>query len=303
MAQYVPDATKTYEPDVDNLVLALKGTTVLSGGAITAQGTPDMTVDVATGVIRAAGAVYTITNTDLTVTTADTNNPRIDIIVKDTTASGVPAIVAGTPLATPKPPALPANRLLLGYISISAGATTITDANISDRRLTVGDGILSGTTAAQPAAGDVPAGTFYYDSTLDQLQRSDASSWLAVFSDATVSLAGLMPADEKKQLTSQAEATTTGNVDIDFALGLDVEVGPTTGNIDIDLANGEAGRWHFIKIEYGGTHTVTFNDTINWAGDSAPTATSVSGKHDFYFLYRNRAGTEWFGSSGSQDHP
>ena len=294
MAQYIPDNTKGYEPDLDNIVLALKGTTVLSGCAITAQGTPDMTVDVAVGVIRSGGAEFSVTNTDLTISASDPSNARIDLIVKDTTADGVPAVVAGTPSSPPNPPALPANRILLGYVSVAAAATNIQNSNISDRRLTAGDGAVAGTAASIPAATAVPAGTLYYDTTNARLQRSDGTNWTNVFGDATVTLAGLMTANDKKALAAQTDAETTGAITLDFVSGLTVEV-DTTGNISITLSNGITGAWHAVIIHYGGTHTVTWTTTVKWAGDTEPTWTETITKTDIVALFYD--GTNWYGDA------
>jgi hypothetical protein len=118
--------------------------------AVTAQASPNMTVNIATGwgavVSSTANAgVYTFYNdaaTVATVTTADATNPRIDRVVatiNDAYYSGVLnnvvfAVVAGTPAGSPTAPATPSNSISLATIAVAAGATSITGANITDTR-------------------------------------------------------------------------------------------------------------------------------------------------------------------------
>ncbi len=131
---------------------------VMNGLAVSQRGAgANMSVDVATG-----RALYQITNTNLTpnktykvyhesdaivnvpISTADPTNPRIDIIVMkcdvsqnpDSAAGNIPSItvVTGTPAGSPSAPATPANSLKLAQIAVAAGATSITNANITDSR-------------------------------------------------------------------------------------------------------------------------------------------------------------------------
>lgn len=120
--------------------------------AVTAQGSPNMTVNVATGWGAVVGTtqsnmgVYTFYNdatTVLTITTADPTNPRIDRIVatiSDAYYSGSTnnvafQVLAGTPAGSPTAPATPANSISLATIAVAAGATSITSGNITDTRV------------------------------------------------------------------------------------------------------------------------------------------------------------------------
>lgn len=87
-------------------------------------------------------AMYNVLNDGsitLTVTTANATNPRIDAVyvgVQDAFYSGasnaaVAGIVAGIPASSPVAPSIPVNSLLLGYIAVGAGVTSIVTANIS----------------------------------------------------------------------------------------------------------------------------------------------------------------------------
>lgn len=89
-----------------------------------------------------AGAVGITT---LTVTTANPSNPRLDLVyaqVIDTaasdtgTSSSIIGIVTGTASGSPVLPALPTNGVCisLGQVAVAAGATSITNSNITDLR-------------------------------------------------------------------------------------------------------------------------------------------------------------------------
>jgi hypothetical protein len=100
---------------------------------------------------------YNDATTVLTVTTADPTNPRIDRVcmtVQDAYYTGslndvILQIVAGTPAGSPVAPALPANSISLATVAVGAGATSITNANITDTRVAVTTNI--------PESGDISA--------------------------------------------------------------------------------------------------------------------------------------------------
>ena len=82
---------------------------------------------------------------NLTITTANPTNPRIDLIcltINDSYYSGstnnvVFQVIAGTPASSPTVPATPANSISLANIAVGAGVTTITSGNITDTRVSV----------------------------------------------------------------------------------------------------------------------------------------------------------------------
>jgi hypothetical protein len=93
----------------------------------------------------------------LSLNTADPTNPRIDLVcatVNDAYYTGslnnvVLQVVAGTPAGSPVAPALPANSITLATVAVGAGATAITNANITDTRVLVTTNI--------PESGDISA--------------------------------------------------------------------------------------------------------------------------------------------------
>ena len=95
----------------------------------------------------------------LSITTADPTNPRIDrvcLTVNDAYYTGalnnaVLQVVAGTPAGSPVAPTLPANSISLATVAVGAGATAITNANITDTRVLVTTNI--------PESGDISSVT------------------------------------------------------------------------------------------------------------------------------------------------
>lgn len=124
----------------DTLVAGDAGTEcVLSGCAVTAQGSPNMTVAVAGGTVRSGGFFLSVTGANATITTADATNPRLDLVVID--ATGAIQVRAGTPLAytpgasTPAPPARTAGDVVLAIVYVPATDTTISTNQIVDQRV------------------------------------------------------------------------------------------------------------------------------------------------------------------------
>lgn len=127
--------------------------------AVTAQSTPNMTVQVAggrawiagtqvsavTGQVFSTQACYFALNdapVTVTIAAADPTNPRIDVVyigVQDSFYSGsnnasIIGVVTGTPGATPAVPALPNNAYALAQVAVAANTTAITSGNITDKR-------------------------------------------------------------------------------------------------------------------------------------------------------------------------
>ena len=124
--------------------------------AVTAQSTPNMTVQVAAGqawvqgtstgtisgiYVGQQGSYFALSDapTTVTIATANPTNPRIDLIYLrildtafgDASNSAIIGVVTGTPASSPSVPALPANALDLAHVRVNANVTSITNSNIS----------------------------------------------------------------------------------------------------------------------------------------------------------------------------
>lgn len=140
--------------------------------AVSALGTPNMSVNVASGFAFVLGTqlppaqgeyapLYNDAAVNLVVAASNPTNPRIDLVVlavQDAAYSGgtntpLLSVVTGTPSATPAVPTAPANSLVLAQIAVAANASSITSGVITDRRSRAGGSPFS-------LAGS-PAGRFY----------------------------------------------------------------------------------------------------------------------------------------------
>lgn len=123
------------QTDINALVAGIGGDGVISGCAVTAQGSPDMTVAVASGTVRISAVNVTVSSGNVTITTADGTNPRIDLIVVN--SSGTKSVSAGTAAASPKAPDIPASSVLLAMVYVPASDTTIATDQITDKRVVI----------------------------------------------------------------------------------------------------------------------------------------------------------------------
>jgi hypothetical protein len=117
--------------------------------AVTQNGTPNMSVNVAAGIALVAGTanvpvqgIYNAYNdaaVNLALAASNPSNPRIDLICltiddqfygsADNTS--LLQVVTGTPGASPAVPATPANTLVLAHVYVTAATTTILNAAIN----------------------------------------------------------------------------------------------------------------------------------------------------------------------------
>lgn len=115
------------------------------GLAVAAMDPASMNVTVATGAAFVQGRMFEVhtAGETLAIGAADPTNPRIDrIVVKLDNSSAVRsaslAVKAGTPAASPTPPALQRDgtvwELSLAQVYVAAGATSISAGNITDER-------------------------------------------------------------------------------------------------------------------------------------------------------------------------
>jgi hypothetical protein len=143
----------TYTTSAEDLSRTNKNFIVNEGVAfdgmkVTESGTPGMSVVVApgTGYFYGSGSnanvmyeFYSDANETVTIGASGVS-ARIDIIcLKVDASTGVASIVAvaGTPSGSPAVPATPASHYKLAEVAVGAGVTTITNANITDKRRSV----------------------------------------------------------------------------------------------------------------------------------------------------------------------
>ena len=163
----------------------------------------NMSVDVATGQVAVPGSeatyqgAYFVENrgaVNVTIATADATNPRRDLIivrVRDAQYSGSDGVtieaVQGTPAGSPADPSLPTgNCFVLARVAVAAGATSITNANVTDLRgsydssqyglLTAAGGTTVCTSTTRPASPF--EGMCIFETDTDQKLTYNGSAWI-----------------------------------------------------------------------------------------------------------------------------
>lgn len=129
------DQAEPDSKDFEILGQGVQGSGVVSGCAVSAQATPDMTVAVASGTVRISGTSASVTAGNLTIGAADASNARFDFIAVDN--AGTKSVVAGTASANPVFPAVPANSIILASVYVPANDTAINSNQIIDKRVFV----------------------------------------------------------------------------------------------------------------------------------------------------------------------
>ena len=122
--------------DFDILAAGYAGTGVITGCAVTAQGSPDMTLAVSAGAVRISGVDVGVSSGNVTITTAHATNPRFDRVVVDHT--GAKSVTAGPASATPVFTAIPANSAVCAAVYVPATDTAIQSNQIVDKRVIIG---------------------------------------------------------------------------------------------------------------------------------------------------------------------
>ena len=158
--------------DFDALTLGYQGTGTVSGCAVTAASS-GLAVVVASGVIAYAGVQTVIGGGTVTLATADPSNPRLDLIVVNT--SGLVLAVAGTPSATnPVFPSI-SGQVLLAAVDVAAAATSLTSAELVDKRVQIGPALLARVAVLESRCDNydlvlqrIAAAMFFLDVDLDQ---------------------------------------------------------------------------------------------------------------------------------------
>ena len=121
-----------FQEYLDALVVGVSGLDcVVSGLAVT--GNANLLPSVSAGTATSNGALFAVSGSTVTISTADATNPRLDLIV--VTSAGALAVRAGTAAAAPKPPARTANDVLLAVAYVPAAATSLATANFIDLRV------------------------------------------------------------------------------------------------------------------------------------------------------------------------
>lgn len=144
------------EPDAGDFnALGVRSTGVISGCAVTAQGSPNLTVAVASGVVVVDGVISAITAGNVVIQAGD-SEPRFDLVLAAKT-SGTLSVLRGTASTNPRFPSFdPSLFAILASVYVRASTTSILSTDIVDKRIKMeatfqrryADASADGTTAA-----------------------------------------------------------------------------------------------------------------------------------------------------------
>ena len=203
------------------------------------QATPNMTVAVGAGTVMMWGNVVPIAAQSTAVIAAPAANPRIDRVVIDA-GTGVIATVTGAESATPMAPAIPTGFLPIAQVLLAPGATSITNAMITDERI----------------CGNLqPAGSVRV-----LAQNAVPVSFIAVVAT----------------FTAATYANNAGNVQLSSTGAHGLTATPAVGaNVYIAWAGGTgvSGFYKVVSVDSATTFTVQLPDV---AGLGTPTVTPVA---------------------------
>jgi hypothetical protein len=149
---FAADQAEVDSVDLDILAAGLAGMGVVSGCAVTAQASPDMTLAVASGSVKIGSTVASVSAGNVTITAAHATLARFDLVVVND--SGTKSVTAGTASSNPSFPAIPASSVVLAAVYVPAADTTIESNHITDKRV-----ILSGAVGTALTSGRVPYAT------------------------------------------------------------------------------------------------------------------------------------------------
>ena len=264
------DAGTSSQAEVDAvdfgiLVAAYNGTGVVAGGAVTTNS--NMTVAVAAGTVLINGLHYTISAGNGTIATADSSNPRFDLITINT--SGAIVVTAGTAASNPVFPAIPADDAVLAAVHVPAGDTAIATAQITDKRVIVKNASAAGT-------GD------------DVLMRLGDGGDIAIVHRATLIGADAEVANitvgTSDHLGVAANSLVISNITTDGDIMLAVsDGGNSKGLLKLDGANGRvvvhggdllmSGAQKIYFFDVGGEYMESDGSTLTITGATALTPT------------------------------
>ncbi len=171
--------------------------------AVTQNGTPNMSVNVAAGrafirgtetasLNQGAYGFFNDGTVNLAVAASDPTNPRRDLVVaqvRDANYSGAAndarlAVITGTAAAVPVDPTVPANCLVLARISVAAGSTSVLNAAITDLRTRASSlgGIQVCTSTTRPTGF---AGLTIFETDTARPLVHDGTGWVPVVTGVT----------------------------------------------------------------------------------------------------------------------
>jgi len=176
------------------------------------------------------------------------------------------------------------------YQPLGNYATTscLTFANLTGKPTTLsGYGITDGYSTSNPS-GYITAGANSFTGTQNLQDNELIRAKIRDYSESISS-----PTISSGTLTLNLETSNIFTVSLNAAI--------TTLTISNPPASGSGGSFTLIFTADGTARAVTWPASIKWAGGTAPTLTSTSGKVDSFAFFTSDGGTNWQGYVGGQN--
>lgn len=266
--------------------------------AVTQNGTPNMSVNVASGVVFIPGTestaqgVYFCEN-DATVNLSITTAPgsglnRIDLIVakvEDSFYSGATnawslAVVTGTAASSPTAPTPPNNSITLAQIFVGSLVTSIVTGNITDKRFHAAGlgGVIVCTSGTRPSAGVLQDGQLIYESDTNLLKvLNTANVFVKVLDDTgyqTITLGSATPS-----ITFSGIPTTVKRVTIYWTARSDAAIINTQLSVRINGDSSTAYSGVRLQGASGSTSGSAYTSQSTADVGSILGASSTSGRY------------------------
>lgn len=229
--------------------------------AVTQNGTPNMSVNVAAGRAFIRGGVssgaatvgtYAVMNdatTNVSIAAADATNPRIDLVcvqVRDTNYGEAASearffVVQGTPAAVPAVPSISGlNVLVLAQVAVGAAVTTIVTGNITDKRTFAASigGIQRCTSTTRPTSSSLYEGLVIDETDLDRLWVYDGAAWRFVTNYGTAGRSGVILTDSTQTIATATATDITWGTEVS-----DVDGWTSGGSATLTVPSGWDGRY------------------------------------------------------------
>ena len=265
-------------------------TGVINSGdlAVSANATPNMSINVASGWAAIVGnyqanmgtyMVFNDATTNLAITAANGSNPRIDLLVitiSDAYYTGTLnqvtfTVIAGTPSGSPTVPSTPTNSLALAQIYVGASVTSITNANITNYGVLATSPFMSkssvavGTLTYTPAnaLGTFQSSTSSYNQVILQNSNTGTAASADVIVNNNLSTDSTYYGDfgiNSSTFTGSGAFNAPNAVYVTATTG-DLALGTTTSNPIHFVVNG--GATDAMTIATTGAITGNFVSTIN----------------------------------------
>lgn len=256
------NSDRLYDADSFSEWLRKFFTTGVFAGELQVTSAGGMDVSVSSGYANINGKVrFFDSATKLTLATAGATYPRIDTIVverNDTDRQITIKAITGTYSNNPTAPApVRANnvyQIVLAQIYVAAGATAITQANITDTQSNNSIcGIVTGTVKEMDYSQFAAQFNSYYDS-FKQSNKADFDTWFAGMKDQLTTDAAGKLQTEIDAINEAVSANASGIAANKEAIASNTaKLATTTKNITLS-----ASSW----ISYGGNIWYTVNDSL-----------------------------------------